>query len=1257
MKSGSRSTGHLSAETGSPKEIAEIRHLIQRGRLRWRRLTLLRDAGAFLTPPLLFLWLTLRVDTVVHLPTWARVTASACLLAGVTTFLYRLILAWRKHRYTHDQVALAIEQRAAGQLQNRLINAVQLARNGSGVTATATAAVVRENCRVLVQSSLPRSISGWPAAIATTATFLALALGTTYWFLDRENFANAAARIFLPLADIKPLYRTSLAVSPEEMTAKPGKDVTIKITIKGELPDELLILGKAGDVPFSQSIAVEDGKHHIRYTFKTVRHSMLYSVHGGDFTTTTCRIHVPLSLELARFTASLQYPGYTHLPERSFVSAAGDVEALKGTRAQFSFTTNRTSEHAWMIPKPVGRDTTAQNPAMETMQQPNDLPDETDRIPLKKIGPATFSGNLQINRTSAYVLELHDGHSNIFTTRPYTLAASEDRPPRVQLHGIKPDADVLIDDVLPLTISARDDYGLNEVALCYRRADTTSRQESWHAVATWTVEGNATEFNQDYPLPIESMDLLEGEMVELAVRGRDHDPGKQDQWSWGSNYALKITGVGTALQLQYARIIKSEHDLRRLIAASQQQVTAASKWITRIGKTTSLSRDAQRPPDGRLADLEQQVQDQSEIRQVASTTAEEMADEVSTLRTTLGMLADTELVRCIRMLESVSTKETAQDRRTVLTDVRLTQRRIIRTLESILDRYVAFRLDWELAHMVSYTRMLAERQHRMAEKSLSHAILPTEIIGATRPGTASRRQAHLLQMAGLAQTAFVRMTEHPDVVATPLSEAFQAAASTFDSSGLKSRMQEAHDFLSEAAWPDAAPLQRAASENLLAIHEDLRKAQILAARQAIASIQELSQENLEAQSAIQQLKPGTAEALAQLDAEGLDFKEVIHLRKRANQLRRKAHQKTPDSFFGHEYDLAAWIHDPKKKPTGRQQVDIIQLAEQPGSQWSSPKQSARRGERITGHPQEDVGDLVGDLLDEADELRSDYESYYLMSDARLNDPGQISKQAGDISHMQGAAVTGNIKPPTNNFAGASRTGRQGGRAFGYSLGTESINRRGRDQVQEGLEEVAQQKGRKIETLSANPQQDTSTGIGGKLVKREESFNTKDAGRWKDSMAKQLQAAKGRHRIVERQGAPLDARVAEQMHDTQSRYDQVIERIKALKKELNRLYLPSDHLDELLKKMQANFEQLSHVPDPEVFREQAELLDQLAGAVIVFGRPESVYDQSLSRQQVVRGWILDQPARPTSPNYEAAVTRYYEKLAGLGGGPPGISLTE
>jgi hypothetical protein len=331
----------------------------------------------------------------------------------------------------------------------------------------------------------------------------------------------------------------------------------------------------------------------------------------------------------------------------------------------------------------------------------------------------------------------------------------------------------------------------------------------------------------------------------------------------------------------------------------------------------------------------------------------------------------------------------------------------------------------------------------------------------------------------------------------------------------------------------------------------------------------------------------------------------------------------------------------------RQQFDILKLASTPSKTPSFPKQSDRQGNKITKPPiQEKFDDLVGQLLEEADEMQKKYETYNLNAAFNINEPGEVGKQAGDLNSTAASAATGNMKPPASNVGGASRAGRRGARAHGMVVGDESINRRGRDKVQEGQEKVGDQAGSIKERKSADFQKDTSTGVGGKKVEgdNETKFSLEDAGKWTDDVTKRMQKPQAKNFIVERKDGRIDPRVADMLRDLSSHQEQMIERVKAIRKELKNLYLPTDHVDDVLAQLTANLEALKAQPDPELFRLQSQVLDQLRNTVRVFQTPTSGFQPSLPRERALHGRILDEPARDPLPGYEEAVKRYYEKLS-------------
>ena len=292
-----------------------------------------------------------------------------------------------------------------------------------------------------------------------------------------------------------------------------------------------------------------------------------------------------------------------------------------------------------------------------------------------------------------------------------------------------------------------------------------------------------------------------------------------------------------------------------------------------------------------------------------------------------------------------------------------------------------------------------------------------------------------------------------------------------------------------------------------------------------------------------------------------------------------------------------------------------------------------------------LDDLVGKLLEEADEMNDKFDTLTLNSGQVAADPGEVSKMGGRLNSSAATATTGNKKPPTANVGGMSGTGRQGARSYGKVAGSESPNMRGRDQVQEGQFEAPEQAGVLKEKKTDDMQKDTSTGVGGKRVESDDTkFSLANKGEWQDKFADKMQKPQAVNHIVERQGKPLDPKVAALLRDMDGDGKQLIDRANALRKELKNLYLPTDHLDDLIAKLNQNLERLRENPTAESFRTQRELLDRLRAEARVFHRAQAGFQPSLPRNQQVRGRILDEPASPSLPAYARVVKDYFRRLA-------------
>lgn len=1273
------------APPSTAEAVARLRRLVDDSAGRWRRWTIAEAFGLAVGVPLAYLWLVFLLDNLLHLPAWARVLANLVFLTTTAALVLALVRRWRRLRFTEDQVALAMERHTPGGVQNRLINALQISRetqrsanpnpngNGSGDRSAAHPspfgeALVEENYRTLQRAALRPAGESRPALLRVTFAALMVVAGVLFWALQRDRFTNAAARIMLPLASVDPIYRTTLEVEPGDVEIAAAGDVPIRVRIKGEAPGELTVLRVTDGRRTDETVPVVAGRSEVEYTLRGVDRSMTYAVRGGDFTTRFFQITVPRPSALASVRVTYQFPAYTRLPEKTVQSAGGDLEALAGTTVKLVFVLDHPADAAWLVLR-------ARGPIAKTQatgggsDAGGDAGGASRSVALEKVGPTEFAGQLTFGDDSSYQLETRQANRPADLSPHYALNVLADKAPELQLTGIDVRAGAAPDAVLPLAVDASDDYGLETVGLYARKvseelaglsagAESAGRaatrptttlsaeDDGWKPVEVWPA-GGALQLHKDVSFAVASLGGAEGDRYELAPRGADADPAKGGALATGPTHTLVIGGDDVALQLLYEQILRTEAALKSLVIAQDAGVAEAAKWIGKLNPASGLRWDDQANLDALAAGVKAMAGEQVKLREASGRAAREMVAQAGNLRISLGMLADSEMVRATRILEAVPGRETPQDKRAAMTDAKATQERTVRSLREIAAQYARFRQDWELANMIPFVKVLADRQRALQETSAKNAALPSGSIDAATRAAAGRRQAKVAQLCGLSRVAFEGLTERVKPDEPILGQGFAAAATSLGASELTGAMTEAAAFAAEGQWAAAAPKQDAAAKALATIYEQLQAAKLEAARQALAAIREKAKSDVASQAELERLRAGHADnAIEGVDESQLKVAEIIHMRDVAAGKRDGQVVVPEDDLYRFDDANSAAL---QQADSGmRQELKNMSLASTPsGPPKRFPNQSDRQSNNVKPHIQQEFDDLVGDLLEEADILQEKYDTYNINAGFNINEVGDVGKQGGDMNSTAAASATGNQKPPPNDQGGISRQGRMGARAHGMVAGNEGVKRRGRDEVQEGQERVPDQAGTIKQQHSDDEQPDISTGVGGKKVETDDdtTFNTSDKGTFTDDMAERMGKVADKNAIVERQDGRLDPRIADMLRDLGGTQEQVIERLKVIRKELRNLYLPTDAVDEAMKELTANLESLKDRPSGEIFRLQSQALDRLRDALGVFTEYGPGVQPSLPRDQAVRGRVLDEPARQPLPEYEEAVKRYYEALAG------------
>ncbi len=704
--------------------IDGLRHLMESQRTRWQRWNLLEALGGTLSAVWGYFLLAVLVDNLVHLPMWGRLATASGLAVVLFWFGRSLARRWRERHATVDEIALAIERRFAGQIQNRLINTLQLSREAAKGQYALAPALVQENCRQLAQLRLPAAVAVQPAAmwLALAGTFTAIA--AIGWMWQPQRFASSAKRILLPFASVYPVYRTRLEVEPGNIEA--SGDVEIRVRILGERPSAISILLDEQNRRSTQLVSVQS--ETVTYTLRNVQRSLSYAVHGGDFTSPYYRIEVPTPARLQWVEVNYRFPEYARLPDKS-VQSSGDLEALEGTQAQLKFVFDQPVEGVRLRLRGISRNALASGSGADRTSEPGasaprlieESAADSQAVKLKKLSATEFSGELTIANVAEYALETDRANRPPHLSAWFNIRTVADELPRPTLTGLPTNGELSIDSAIALQVDALDDIGLSRTGLFFRKVKSKAaadpkEDDGWVELQTWS-SNNARQTTNTVEITPTAFGVSEGERIELAARASDARPDRAEVWTTGTTHLLLVTGDGSQLQLLYEQILKSEAEIAGVIAVEQKLHAAFDALIRKLDADPAADGNNPERVKGLITEAAEHSKAQDQLRQTAGRIAREMAPPAGSLRLSVGMLADSEMIRAIRVLDSVATRDDAAGRRTSFADARATMARTLQSLREIHEHYIHFRKEWELAHMTPFLRMLADRQAILRDQS------------------------------------------------------------------------------------------------------------------------------------------------------------------------------------------------------------------------------------------------------------------------------------------------------------------------------------------------------------------------------------------------------------------------------------------------------------------------------------------------------------------------------------------------------------
>ena len=511
-------------------------------------------------------------------------------------------------RHTTEQSARWIEQRLGG-LENRLINAVQLAHEHAADRAPMLRAAVHEASQAtgavdpikVVPSTRLKRWAGLSAVV--------LAAAILYASLAWGHLATGLASVIHPGRFVPHLGHVEiLSVEPGDATLSAGDSLEVKVTAQlpaaTQPPQTRLFVSRPDAADHSwpmQPLAEDTGR--FAHRFETVIDSFQYRVEVGDSQSRVYHVSVRDADAVIGIDHLYRYPTYTRLPAKQVSPAGGPIEVPEGTVVEIGVSLARPIQTARLM-----------------------FAQRSDATMDRREAGHRFVGQLAPIENGEYAIALFGDNGKLAQRLPsltqplgsarqsagfWPIRIVPDRPPTLTV--VEPGRDVaaVLGERVRLRVRADDDYGLSRIEIHTDDTRLGKRMVTSHKPTDAPISAEAaTDFHID-PARYGPGDVITYQAIAWDNRtlpdGRGPQPST-DPNSPAQQYKITVVDQAEAQQHNldaWERLRQQLEELLKLQVGVRADTVLAKKVIGHEALPTHVKQvaDGQRQVQAVLAEL------------------------------------------------------------------------------------------------------------------------------------------------------------------------------------------------------------------------------------------------------------------------------------------------------------------------------------------------------------------------------------------------------------------------------------------------------------------------------------------------------------------------------------------------------------------------------------------------------------------------------------------------------------------------------
>ncbi|RLD16342.1 hypothetical protein DRI50_02095 [candidate division KSB1 bacterium] len=648
--------------------------------------------------------------------------------------------------------------------------------------------------------------------------FLFVVAGSALVFaLRAPQILHATLRMFNPANPYLSVPAFHFTVTPGDTTIVKGDVFHVKVYYSGPALKSCYLLLKDPHQHKVRKINFNLKNGVYTLTLKNVLQPFTYQVGGQPLSvgelekylqSQTYRVRV-ITLPMVRtLDVTVLPPAYTHLPAEKLERNIGDISALKGSRIEVRLAANKPLNSGQIIFS------------------------YGDTLFLK-VRQNIAVGRFTLNKEGTYFFSLRDT-ANWQNRNPiiYQLAILKDYPPLIEIVQPGSDVELPLDARLPLSMEARDDFGINSLKLRYQIVKPKLNADSaWKTISVPLPEKDKRLQTATYVFDFNTLPLAFGDQLKYYALAFDNNYVSGPGIGKSQVYFVRFPSIEEIFKSTDEKqqekvddlkdVTDQARDLNKTLRQLDRELKQSRKldWDKKNQITEAVHR--QKELQKKVEQIRKELKDVVQKLEQNDLISEEVLKKYQQLQDLLQDVITPELQKALEKLQKkMEQAAKPKDVEKALKDFRLNQEAFEKRIERTMELLKQVQFEQKMDELVKKAQSLLKQQKKISER-----LKKSDSLSANEQADLQQMQKEQKEMLNRLQFDLQQMEKHPFMARYPkVAQKLDSVWQQMNKAQLQKQMEQLQQQMNQGTFQQAARQSDKVQQQLAQTAQSLQQA-------------------------------------------------------------------------------------------------------------------------------------------------------------------------------------------------------------------------------------------------------------------------------------------------------------------------------------------------------------------------------------------------------------------------------------------------